>query len=163
MVKANSEAIEIDEALKNRPLESSPESFNRKIMNKMDDRYSYLRTLIFAWDDDQEKFLSRLPNGKITFVDQAEDLRKVEAGVPYICAIYEREREAFARIIGEQYKARMVITKPGGVVVAVRIGNKAEQIACIGQSLAERMMYGYNKIKELGESHYEVVIKENEP
>jgi len=149
--------ISVDEALQNRPLESTETSFMRKITENMDERYNKLRTLIFVWDEEQKKFKTRIPNGKITFIDKSVDISTVKSGTPYICAIYEREREAFARIIGEQYKPRLVINAAGAVLAAVRVGNEAVRFPCMGQTLNERIIFGFNKMKELGITNFEVI------
>jgi len=103
----DSRKISIDEAYERRgELGVSKERFEEKVAKKTDDLFTDLRCLPFSWvdqPDGSKKLMSRLPNGKVVFLDKSEDPSKVRVGVSYICAVYEREKVAFAKIICEEY------------------------------------------------------------
>ena len=109
----NSKKITIDEAYERKgELGISRERFEEKVMKKTDELFTDLRCLPFSWveqPDGSKKLMSRLPNGKIVFLDKSEDPTKVRTDISYICAVYEREKVAFAKIICEEYIPRINI------------------------------------------------------
>lgn len=104
----SSKKMTIEEARKKKAkLGMSDEEYDKKVQNKSNELFSDLRTLFFAWKeqpDGSQKLMSRLPNGKICFLDRSDDPKEVRENAPYTCAVYEREREAFAKIVCEEYQ-----------------------------------------------------------
>ena len=105
--------ITIDEAKdKKGKLGISDNEFEKIVGDKQDELFTDLRSLIFSWkeqEDTTQKLMSRLPNGKIVFLDRSDDPDTIKTDTPYICAVYEREREAFAKIICEEYKPKVYV------------------------------------------------------
>lgn len=103
----DSKKLTIDEAFERKgKLGLSRERFEEKVLEKQNDLFTDLRCLPFSWvdqPDGSKKLMSRLPNGKIVFLDKSDDPSKVRTDISYICAVYERDKVAFAKIICEEY------------------------------------------------------------
>ena len=139
-------------------------SFEDKVAENIDENFTQLRTLIFVKDKRNPKHLvSRLPKGKIVFPDKSVDFETLKEGVPYICMVNELDREAFAKILGEQYEPRVIVTDTGVVILIIRIGDKTQQIICQGKNEFEKLNFAYKKIKETGEPSFKVIIRRNVP
>lgn len=166
VIEGDAKLKTIDEIKKNNeiPIGMDEELFEKKVAENMDERFTQLRTLIFVKDKrNPNHAVARLPKGKIVFPDKSVDVSKLKLGVPYICLVYEREREAFAKILGEQYEPRIIVTETGLVLVILRTGNKVSRIAASGGSLHERLWNAYKIIKESGSPTVRLIIRENEP
>ena len=126
--------------------------FEEKILEKQDDQFSQLMSIIFGWKiqtDGSKKMMSKMPNGKALFPDKSEDVDKIESGIPYICLVFEPEvnpdgttaKQAYAKIICEEYipiiyvpKSRMPV-----MVWTDKSGRKRNKVP-VGNSYMDRMM-----------------------
>ena len=127
-MKKTSKKISIDKAdeLKGE-LGTSKEKLVERIYLKGDERFSDLWScIIFSWKEQpggKKKIMSRLPNGKILFLDWSENEDEIKIDSPYICVVYEPEtnpdgtlaRQAYARIICEEYMPKITVHKDGVV------------------------------------------------
>jgi len=160
--------IDIDEAKKKKgKLGMSDEEFENIVSSKQDDLFTDLRTLIFQWkkqDDETKKIMSRLPNGKVVFLDRSDNPEDIKTDTPYICAVYEREREAFAKIVCEEYKPRIFVL-PSHLVRVVYRNEKGETRMIMPgpqhKSYGDRMMYCIKKCEEKGFPEVSIVFRGN--
>lgn len=114
-------SLKVEEAAKFRRLGMTEEEFNKLVVEKTDDRFNEIYRLVFGYveqPDGSQKLMSKLPNGKVVFPDKSEKLERIKPGVPYLCLVYEREREAFAKILSEEYEPRIFV-QPNGIVSIV--------------------------------------------
>ncbi len=98
--------------------------------------------IVFGWKlqpDGSKKLVAKLPNGKIIFPDRSEQ-GAVEPGVPYICLVYEREREAFAKVCSEEYQPKIYVQSNRIVTMVWREpSGKVTNKVAIGNSFEERL------------------------
>lgn len=161
--------MDIDEAKQKKgKLGMSEDEFEKIISEKQDELFSDLRSLIFEWKEqeksNEKKLMSRLPNGKIVFLDRSDDPEDIKTGTPYICAVYEREREAFAKTICEEYKPKIYVLPSHLVNVVYRDeDNKTRRIMPGPQykSYGERMMYCIKKCEKLGFPEVAIIFRGN--
>jgi len=163
----DSKKLTLEEALQRRgQYPMNPEKFVEEVQKKQDEYFKDLRSLVFGWKpqpDGSKKLMSRLPNGKVVFVDRREDINQVKPGRPYICLVYEREREAFARIICEE-EVPVIWVLPNRLVT-MRFVDKDGKFKIImphGNSFAERMMAAINRLEEKGFPEVKIIFRENE-
>lgn len=169
-MKAKITKMDIDEAKDRKgKLGMSNDEFDQIVKDKQDELFSDLRSLIFEWRDQddvkEKKMMSRLPNGKVVFLDRSDDPNKMKTGTPYICAVFEREREAFAKIICEEYKPKIYVLPSHLVNIVYRDeSNKTRQIMPGPQytSYGERMMYCIKKCEDLGFTEVNIVFRGNQ-
>ncbi len=161
--------MDIDEAKQRKgKLGMSNNEFDDIVNEKQDELFSDLRSLIFQWkmqeDNKTKKMMSRLPNGKIVFLDRSDDPEVLKTGTPYICAVFEREREAFAKIICEEYTPKIYVLSSHMVNVVYRDSNNKTRRIMPGpqyKSYGERMMYCIKKCEELGFPEVSVIFRGN--
>jgi len=161
--------MDIDEAKQKKgKLGMSEDEFENIISEKQDELFSDLRSLIFEWKEqsksNEKKLMSRLPNGKIVFLDRSDDPEETKTGTPYICAVYERDREAFAKIICEEYKPKIYVLPSHLVNVVYRDKDGKTKRIMPGpqyKSYGERMMYCIKKIENLGITEASLVFRGN--
>ena len=160
--------ISIDEAKKRKgKLGMSDGEFEGIVENKQDELFTDLRSLIFQWkeqDDKSKKMMSRLPNGKIVFLDRSDSPDDIKTDTPYICAVFEREREAFAKIICEEYKPKIYVL-PSHLVRVVykdkKNNTRKEMPGPQYTSYEEKMMYCVKKCEQLGFPEVTIVFRGN--
>jgi len=160
--------MDIDEAKQRKgELGLSEDSFEKKVNDKQDELFTDLRSLIFQWKEQEEgdkKMMSRLPNGKVVFLDRSDNPEEIKTDTPYICAVYEREREAFAKIICEEYKPKIYVLPSHAVRVVYKDKNKDTQIEMPGpqyNNYGERMMYCIKKCESFGFPEVTIVFRGN--
>jgi hypothetical protein len=131
-MKRKSEKITVDEAYEKRgKLGMSKDELQEKILDKESgERFSDLRSgIVFSWkmqDNNTKKLMSRLPNGKVLFLDWSENEEEIKIDVPYICVVYEPEsnpdgtpaKQAYARVICPEYQPKIVV-KPNGIIYMI--------------------------------------------
>lgn len=127
-----SEKVTIDEAYEKRgKLGMSKEEIQEKILEKENgERFSDLRSgIVFSWkkqENGTKKLMSRLPNGKVLFLDWSENEEEVKIDIPYICVVYEPDvnpdgtpaKQAYARVICPEYIPK-IVKKPNGIVYMI--------------------------------------------
>ena len=136
--------MSIDEAIqRKRVVGPAAEEFKALVAGKQDNLFKDIMCVVFGWKvqpDGSKKLVAKLPNGKIIFPDRSEQ-GEVEPGVPYICLVYEREREAFAKVCSEEYQPKIYVM-PSKMVSMVwrdpsgKISNKM----AIGNTHEERIV-----------------------
>jgi len=168
MTKTNK--MDIDTARdKKGKLGMSDDEFDELVGDKQNELFSDLRSLMFQWKkqdktDKEKKFMSRLPNGKVVFLDRSDDPEDLKTDTPYICAVYEREREAFAKVICEEYKPTIYVLPSHLVSIVYRDDkNKTRRIMPGPQykSYGDRMMFCINRCEELGFNEVNIVFRGN--
>jgi len=109
----SSKIMTIDDAIKKKGVSGdAAETFKNEVSEKQDNLFTDIMSVVFGWKmqpSGDKKLVSKLPNGKIIFPDRSEQRETVQPGVPYICLVYEREREAFAKICSEEYQPKIFI------------------------------------------------------
>jgi len=167
-MKTNASKMSIDEAKKRKgKLGMSDEEFEKIVAEKQDEQFKYLRSLVFSWQEQEDgppKFLSRLPNGKICFLDWSDDPNKVKENVPYICAVYERETDAFAKIICEEYQPKIVVfpSKMVNMIWKDEKGNTRHRMVGPYDSFEERIVDAVKSFMKLGVSEAQIQFIENQ-
>ena len=166
MMPTDSKKLTVEDALLRRgDFSKTDEEFMKLIEEKQDERFTDIRSLVFGWKpqpDGSKKLMSRLPNGKVVFVDRREQF-EVKPGRPYLCLVYEREREAFARILCEEQEP--VIWVLQNKLVTLRYVDKNGQLKVImphGKTYQERILAALNRLERLGFPEIKVVFRENE-
>jgi len=160
-----SKKMSVDEAVLRRgDLSKTPEAFIDEIKKLQDERFTDLRSLVFGWvpqPDGSKKLMSKLPNGKVVFVDRKEKV-EVKPGRPYICLVYEREREAFAKVLCEEEMPVVWVLPNKLVTFRYRKGNKFHVIMTKGQTYPERMMEALKRLESEGFPEVKIIFRENE-
>ena len=158
--------LTIDEAVARRgSFVKSPEKFIEEVKKKQDELFKDLRCLVFSWvpqEDGSKKLMGRLPNGKVVFVDRREQF-EVKPGRSYICLVYEREREAFARIICEEDVP--VIWVLPSKLVTMRYKDESGKFNVVmphANSYKERILLALDRLEKLGVPEVKIVFRENE-
>ena len=137
-------SLKIENGIKLRKLGMSEQEFKEKVVEKSGDRFDQIFRLVFGYveqPDGTQKLMSRLPNNKLVFVDKSEKIEDVKPGQPYLCLVYEREREAFAKILSEEYEPRIFI-QPNGLVTLVwrKDNGDVERRIMVENSYPERLV-----------------------
>lgn len=160
--------MDIDEAKERKgKLGMSDQELENIIKDRQDELFTDLRSLVFNWKDQEDgsqKLMSRLPNGKIVFLDRSDDPNDVKPGTPYMCAVYEREREAFAKIVCEEYKPKIYVQPSHFVSLVYKDKDSKTKKEMPGpqyDSYAERMMYCVKKCEELGFPQVDIEFRGN--
>lgn len=145
----------------------SDEDFEKIVEDKQDDLFTDLRSLIFQWkeqENGEKKMMSRLPNGKVVFLDRSDSPEEIDTDTPYICAVYEREREAFAKIVCEEYRPKIYVLPSHLVRLVYKDHKNDTKIEMPGpqyKSYAEKMMYCIKKCESLGFPEASIVFRGN--
>ena len=137
-------SIKIEDAVKLRRLGMSEEEFKNKVVEKSGDRFDQIFRLVFGYveqPDGTSKLMSRLPNNKLVFLDKSEKIENVKPGQPYLCLVYEREREAFAKVLSEEYEPRIFI-QPNGLITLVwrKDNGEVERRIMVEKTYPERLV-----------------------
>jgi hypothetical protein len=159
--------MNIDEAKERKgKLGMSGDDFEKVIRSKQDDLFTDLRSLIFQWKvqpDNEKKLMSRLPNGKVVFLDRYDNPEDMKTDTPYICAVYERESEAFAKVVCEEYKPKINVLPSHIVTIVYKDKNKTKRIMPGPEykNYEERIIYCIKKCEKLGFPEVSVEFKGN--
>lgn len=159
--------MSVDEAKKRKgKLGMSHSDFENIVEDKQDELFTDLRSLIFQWkeqEDGDPKMMSRLPNGKVVFVDKSDNPDDIKTDTPYICAVYERDREAFAKIICEEYKPKIYVL-PSHLVRLVYKDEKddtQQELPDPSYSYEDKMMWCIKKCEKLGFPEVTIIFRGN--
>lgn len=166
ILEADAKETNVDEITKENkhPIWTSKQEFEKLVADNMDEKFTQIRTIVFVKDRrNPNHVIGWLPKGKIVFPHKNADIKNLKPGIPYICLIYEKDRYAYAKVLGEQYEPRVIVTDTGVVILIIRIGDKTQQIICKGKNDAEKLAFAYKKIAELGEPSFKVIIRKNRP
>jgi len=173
--------MSVDEAKESgRLFSSKAKEFDQKLVDKQNAQFCDLMVVTFGWKvqkDGSRKLVSKLPNGKILFPDRSEENTRIECGIPYICLVYERKdekdehgnvlekgREAFAKIIAEDYSPKIYVLPSRMVSVVYRTkGGKLVKKIPAQNTFAERMIEAVKILEEeLGEPTARIVFRKNQ-
>lgn len=165
-MQTDSKKLSVEDALLRRgDFSKTEEDFLNLIKEKQDERFTDIRSLVFGWRDQPDgskKLMSRLPNGKVVFVDRREQF-EVKPGRSYLCLVYEREREAFARILCEEQEP--VIWVLQNRLVTLRYVEDNGQLKIVmphGNTYQERILAALDRLEKLGFPEIKVIFRENE-
>ena len=144
----------------------SNEEFETIIHRKQDELFSDLRSLIFQWkkqESGEKKLMSRLPNGKVVFLDRSDNPEDINTGAPYICAVYEREREAFAKVVCEEYQPKIFVpsSRIPHMVYRDEKGNIRRR-APVANSYEERIVAAIKEMEKLGFPSIKIIFRKNQ-
>jgi hypothetical protein len=159
--------MNVDEANERKgKLGMSSDDFEELIRSKQDDLFTDLRSLIFQWKvqpNGEKKLMSRIPNGKVVFLDRSDNPEEIKTDTPYICAVYEREKEAFAKIVCEEYKPKIYVLPSHLVTIVYRDNNKTKREMPGPQykNYEERILYCIKKCESLGFPEVNIEFKGN--
>jgi hypothetical protein len=162
-----SKVLSVDDAKKLKGVTGDrAKEFEQEIIDKQDILFKDIYCVTFGYklqDDGSKKLVSKMPNGKILFPDRSEDLQEVEPGTPYICLVYEREKESFAKIICEEYQPKIFVpsTRVPHMVWRDTKG-KVRRKAPHGNSYEERMIAAIKEMEQLGFPSIKVVFRKNQ-
>ncbi|GAH23332.1 unnamed protein product, partial [marine sediment metagenome] len=110
--------------------------------------------------DGSRKLVSKLPNGKIIFPDRSEQIEKVEVGIPYICLVYEREREAFAKVCSEEYRPKIFVQSNKLVTMVWRDkSGKVRNKLFPGNTYEERILLSVKEMEKLGFPSVSIIFR----
>ena len=165
--------IDADEAIKRKgEFGGSEDETLKQILEKQDDRFTDIRSLEFGWVDQHPeegvksdfKLMSMLPNGKVIFPDRSEDIEGIIPEDPYICLVYEREREAFAKILFPEYQPKIYI--PPSRIPAMVWRDKSGKVRRKlphGNSYEDRIMQAIKEMEGLGFDSIKIIFRKNKP
>ena len=163
----SSKIMTIDEAKKKAGLSGEDgDKFEKEVINKQDGLFKDIMSVVFGWKvqpDGSKKLVSRLPNGKILFLDRSERGKNIEPGVPYICLVYEREREAFAKVCSEEYQPKIFVPSHKMPVMVWRDkSGKTHRKVPVGDSYEIRMMAALKEMESLGFPSIRIIFRANQ-
>jgi len=162
-----SDVLDIEEAKKIKGVSGKrAEEFENEVIGKQDSLFKDIMCVTFGWkkqEDGSKKLVSKLPNGKILFPDRSEEIQEIEAGTPYICLVYEREREAFAKVVCEEYQPKIYVpsSKVPHMVWRDEKG-KMRRKAPYGNSYEERMISAVKDMEKLGFPSIKIIFRNNQ-
>lgn len=166
------EKIDADGAIKRKgTFGTSDEDLLGQIEGAQDDRFSDIYSLKFGWkeqpvehegDKPEKKLMSLLCNGKICFLDRSQNLEDVVPEDPYICLVYERPREAFAKILFPEYQPKIYIP-PSRIPSLVYRDEKGKVHRKLphGNSYEERIISAVKEAEKLGFDSVKIVFRRN--
>jgi len=162
-----SKILSIDDAKKvKRVMGTDGEKFEKEIAGMQDSLFTDIMCVTFGWKDQPDgsrKLVSKLPNGKIIFPDRSEDVSQIESGIPYICLIYEREREAFAKICCEEYQPKIYVpTSRMPSMVYKDKGGETVRKMPHGNSYEVRILEAIKVMEDLGFPSIRVIFRKNQ-
>ncbi len=172
-----SKILTIDDAKKLKSVSGKrAEAFEKEIIDKQNQNplFKDIMSVVFGWkrqDDGSKKLVSKLPSGKILFPDKSEDLKEIQPGNAYICLVYDRMddgkggpgREAFAKIICEEYKPKIYILSSRVVQMVWRDKKgKMRHKAPFGNSFEERIVGAIKEFEEIGFPSATIVFRKNQ-
>ena len=163
--------LDVDEALRLKGTSGSNKEEIKKIDLMQDERFTDIWSLRFGWVEQlpekggkpgQKKLMSMLPNGKKVFIDRYQDPSDVVPEDPYICLVYEREREAFAKILFPEYQPKIYIP-PSRLPVMVWRDEKGKVKRELGNgnSYEMRLVDCIKKMEAKGFESIKIVYRKN--
>jgi len=163
----SSKIMSIDEAKEKKGVTGKDATeFEEEVTSKQDNLFTDIMSVVFGWKeqpDKSKKLVSKLPNGKIIFPDRSENIEKVEAGIPYICLVYEREREAFAKVCSEEYRPKIFVQANGLVTMVWRDkGGKIKHKMFHGDNKEERLLSAMKEMEKLKFPSISIIFRENQ-
>jgi hypothetical protein len=174
---AESKVLSIDEAKQKKGVTGKRgKSFEKDILEKQNQNplFKDIMSVVFSWKtqkDGSKKLVSRLPSGKILFPDKSEDLKEVEPGNAYICLVYDRMddgkggpgREAFAKIICEEYQPKIYILSSRVVQMVWRDKKgKMRHKAPWGNAFGDRIVSAVKEYEEIGFPSAKIIYRKNQ-
>jgi len=137
-----------------------------EIISKQDQLFKDVYCVTFGWklqEDKSKKLVSKMPNGKILFPDRTEDTREIEQSTPYICLVYEREREAFAKIICEEHQPKIYIPSSRIPHMVWRDDKGViRRKAPFGNTFEERIVAAIKEMEDLGFPSIKIIYRKNQ-
>jgi len=136
-----------------------------EILAKQDLLFKDIYSIVFGWklqEDKSRKLVSKMPNGKILFPDRT-DSTEIEPSTPYICLVYEREREAFAKIICQETQPKIFVPSSRVPHMVYREENgKMRRKAPHGNSYEERIVAAIKEMEKLGFPSIKIIFRSNQ-
>jgi len=162
-----SKVLTIDEAKKVKKVSGDrAKKFEEEVIEKQDSLFKDIMVVTFGWKIQEEgtrKLVSKLPNGKIIFPDRSETLEEIEPGTPYICLVFEREREAFAKIICEEYQPKIYIPSSRIPQMVWREeSGKIRHKAPHASTYEERIVSAIKEMEKKGFPSIKIIFRENQ-
>ena len=162
--------MDADEAIKRKGTGGSSDEALKDIEKSQDIRFKHIYSLIFGWKKQPEekgkepesKLMSMLPNGKVVFIDRSQIEEEIIPEDPYICLVYERPREAFAKILFPEYQPKIYVppSRLPAMVWRTEKGEMRRKLA-IGNSYEERIIYAVKEMEKLGFESVKIVFRKN--
>jgi hypothetical protein len=162
-----SKVLTVDEAKQKKGvIGEQATKLEQEIASKQNVLFKDIYSVVFGWrvqEDKSRKLVSKMPNGKILFPDRTENMEEVEPGTPYICLVYEREREAFAKIICEEHQPKIFVPSSRIPHMVWRDeSGKIRRKAPYGNSFEERMISAIKEMEKLGFMSIKIVFRKNQ-
>jgi len=163
----SSRIMTIDEAIGKKGVSAdAADKFKEEVSEKQDTLFTDIMSIVFGWKiqpNGDKKLVSKLPNGKIIFPDRSEQSEAVQPGVPYICLVYERDREAFAKICSEEYQPKIFI--PGSRMLTMvwrdEKGNIRRKIPK-ENSYEERIVAAVKEMEKMKFPSIRIIFRDNQ-
>jgi len=164
---SSTKIMSIDDAIKKKRVAGeSAESLKEDIASKQDTLFKDIMSVVFGWkiqEDGGKKLVSKLPNGKIIFPDRSEQQEKIEPGTPYICLVYERDREAFAKICSEEYQPKIFIPSSRVLTMVWRDENgNIKKKMPKENTYEERLVSAIKEFEEMKVPSVRVIFRKNQ-
>ena len=163
--------MDADEAVRKRgEFGIKKEELLKEIEENQDERFRDIRSLRFGWvkqpgegkKEGETKLMSMLPNGKVVFIDRSQDVTELIPEDPYICIVFEREREAFAKILFPEYQPKIYIPSTRIPVMVWRDEEgRVHRKLPHGNSYEERIITCIKEMEKLGFESIKVVFRKN--
>ena len=161
--------MDADEAIRKKGVFATKDvDLLKLIEDNQDDRFKDILSLRFGWvkqpsdntKPQERKLMSMLPNGKVVFIDRSQEIEDIVPEDPYICLVYEREREAFAKILFPEYQPKIYIppSRLPAMVWRDNHGNVKRKLA-VGKSYEERIIYAIKEMEKLGFNYIKIVFR----
>jgi len=108
------------------------------------------------------KLMSMLPNGKVVFIDRSQNIEEIIPEDPYICMVYEREREAFAKVLFPEYQPKIYIppSRIPAMVWRDEKGNVRRKVPH-ENSYEERLIKAIKEMEGMGFESIKIVFRKN--
>lgn len=164
--------MDVDEAVKQKGTSTSEEELLKEIdgIQSQNERFCEIYSLVFGWKEQphkkeektEYKLMSSLPDGRVVFIDRSQNEDEIIPEEPYICLIYKRSKEAFAKILFPQYQPHIYIP-PNRLPVMVWRDKKGkvQRERPFGKSYEERVISAIKKMEHKGFEHVKVVFRKN--
>jgi hypothetical protein len=142
------------------------DEFEKDITTKQDSLFTDIMCIIFGWKmqpDGSKKLVSKLPNGKIVFPDRSEEISLIEPGIPYICLVFEREREAFAKVCAEEYQPKIYVptSRMPSMVWKTASGETKHKLPH-GNSYELRILEAIKEMEDMGFPTVRIIFRKNQ-
>jgi len=169
--------LDVDEAIKRKGEFGKPDEELLKGIDKVqsqDDKFCEIYSLRFGWKkqppkdpnnkDEEPKFklMSALPDGRVCFIDRSQDEEEIIPEDPYICLVFKRDREAFAKVLFPEYQPKIYVP-PNRLPAMVwrdskgKVHNKRP----FGNSYEERIVSAIKEMEKMGFESVKIVFRKN--